>query len=70
LLRKAREASLQRNCSLGEVIDDALRVTLAAQSKSKTGKNFRPLKTFRGTGVQPGVVLTSSADLLEVMEGR
>ena len=68
LLRKAKEVSLQRDCSLGEVIEDALRAALVAQEKSAAAKAGRPLKTYRGSGVQPGVVLTSSSDLLEVME--
>ena len=68
LLAKAREASMRRNCSIGEVIDDALRSSLVAQPKSARQTARRPLKTFRGTGLQPGVELVSSAELLEVME--
>lgn len=70
LLQQAKEESLRQNRSLGEIIEDALRVALSAQPKSVGWEQCRPLKTFRGTGVQPGVVLISSSDLLEVMEGR
>ena len=70
LLQQAKEASLKQNCSLGEVIEDALRATLAGQSKSKRAGRSRPFKTFRGTGLQPGVDLASSAALLEIMEGQ
>jgi len=70
LLQRAKEASLARNCSLGEVIEDALRVTLASRSKSTGAVRTRPLKTFRGSGLQPGVDLASSAGLLEIMEGQ
>lgn len=70
LLKKAKAASIDRNCSLGEVIEDALRIALTDQPKSNRQTPTKPLKTFRGSGVQPGVDLCSSAALLEVMEGR
>jgi hypothetical protein len=69
LLRKARQISLERNLSVGEVVEEALRLTLGAQAKGRPAQR-RKLKTFRGDGLQPGVDLTSSAALLEVMEGR
>lgn len=69
LLEKAKTASIQRNCSLGEVIDDALRCALVESPKGVQREGSRPLKTFRGSGLQPGVDLTSSSGLLEVMEG-
>lgn len=68
LLRKAREASVRRNCTLGEVIEDALRITLNTKRKARTSPAMRPLKTFRGSGVRAGVVLSSSAQLLDLME--
>ncbi|MEI6277865.1 MAG: DUF2191 domain-containing protein [Verrucomicrobiae bacterium] len=70
LLQHAKEASLTRNCSLGEIIEDALRTTLVARSKSGPVRRIRPLKTFRGSGLQPGVDLSSSSGLLEIMEGQ
>lgn len=70
LLARAKEAALARNCPLGELIDESLRVSLAAQSKRKRAAPSKPLKTFRGTGLQPGVDLSSSAALLETMEGK
>jgi hypothetical protein len=69
LLRKARQVSLERNLSVGEVVEEALRLTLGAQAKGRPAQR-RKLKTFRGDGLQPGVDLTSSAALLEVMGGR
>jgi hypothetical protein len=55
---------------LGEVIEDALRVSFAANRKALLPHKAMPLKTFRGNGLQPGVDLASSASLLESMEGR
>lgn len=69
LLRRAKEVSVQRNMSVGEVVEDALRSALG--TKPKRGRGLaRPLKTFRGDGLQPGVDLSSSGALLEVMEDR
>jgi len=70
LLQRAKEASLARNCSVGEVIEDALRATLGSRTKSAGAARTRPLKTFRGSGLQAGVDLMSSAGLLETMEGQ
>ena len=70
LLDQAKQAALEQKCSLGEVIENSLRLALAAQEKRKQAGFSKPLKTFRGTGVQPGVDLSSSAALLDTMEGR
>lgn len=69
LLRQAKAESLWRNLSLSEVVEEALRVILGTQAKGQPRK-IRPLKTMRGGGLLPGVDLTSSASLLETMEGR
>ncbi len=69
LLNQAKQASLERGCSLGEVIDDALRAALIQRKKSATEPLIRPLKTFRGSGLQPGVDLCSSSNLSDLMEG-
>ena len=70
LLRLAREASVRRGCTLSEVVEDALREALASRpKKARTGPG-RVWKTFRGSGVRPGVDPNGSAGLLEVMEER
>ncbi len=70
LLERAKAAALARSCTLGEVIEDALREVLAAKPKPARKGRVRPLLTYRGTGVRPGVDLSSSGSLLETMEGR
>jgi hypothetical protein len=70
LLDEAKRVSLQRRCSLGELIEEALRLALATRPKQKAGRKIRPFRTFRGTGLQPGADLSSNAGLLDVMEGR
>jgi len=70
LLIRAKKLSQERNCTLGEVIEDALRVTLAERSTGKQRNRPQPLKTFRGSGLQPGVDLSASSALLDLMEER
>ena len=69
LLRQAREAALQRGCSLSDLVADSLREALTRRSGSPRRPPAKRLITFRGTGVQPGVDLASSAALLDRMEG-
>jgi hypothetical protein len=70
LLQKAKKISHERQCSLRTVIEDALRAAFARERKSIRSDAPRPLKTFKGTGVQPGIDLSSSAALLDAMESR
>ena len=67
LLELAKKASRERRSTLGEVIEEALRASLAPRPKSSEKK--RPaLVTFKGSGLREGVDLDSSAALLEVMD--
>jgi hypothetical protein len=68
LLKEAKRVSLERNCTLGEVIEDALKISLLAKPKSRRNAGFNPLKTFSGSGVQPGVDLYSNASLADLMD--
>lgn len=43
-------------------------MALATRLKSTGARHFKPLKTFRGTGMMPGVDLNSTSALLEIME--
>ena len=69
LLKEARKHSIERNCSLGEIVDEALRLSLATQKKSSTIAITRSLKTFEGSGIQPGIDLNNNASVLEAMDG-
>jgi hypothetical protein len=63
LLRKAKEISAARNVSVDELVEEGLRVILAARSKAGRS-TVRRLKTFRGDGLQPGIdILRSSSSL-------
>jgi Arc/MetJ family transcription regulator len=70
LLQKARKIAHERRSSLREVIEDALRAALARAQKTTRSSAQRPLKTFKGTGIQPGIDLSSSSALLDAMESR
>lgn len=71
LLRRAREVSVRRGCTLSEVVEDALMIALDSRIKDRRSRSPVPsLKTFQGTGVQPGIDLTSSSGLLDLMEER
>jgi hypothetical protein len=70
LLQKAKKVSRERRCSLRQVIEDALRVAFAKSHKATHAQTSRPVKTFKGSGVQPGIDLSSSSALLDAMESR
>jgi Arc/MetJ family transcription regulator len=69
LLHQAKRAALKSNRSLGEVVEDALRLALLPRRTSRDVPE-QPLKTYGREGVQPGVDLTASAALLDLMDGR
>lgn len=68
LLDLAKKSSRERHLTLGQVIEDALRTTLAARPKAKSSSRKAVLVTYRGSGLREGVDLESSASLLDVME--
>jgi hypothetical protein len=70
LLDLAKKASRERRITLGEMVEEALRLTLAVRTKSCEQPERPQLITFDGTGLMPGVDLDSSASLLESMEAR
>lgn len=70
LLARAKQAALDRHCTLGEIIDDALRAKFFRQRSPASDRKPTRLPTFRGTGLQPGIDLDSTSDLLERMDGQ
>lgn len=58
---------MARHCSLGTVVDEALRKVFAARSKDAPRKKTE-LPVFDGNGIQPGVDLDSSSALFDRME--
>jgi len=69
LLRQAKEISLQRNISVSQVVEEALQSAFGKKANKSRGPALR-FKTFQGDGLQPGVDLSSSSALLDLMEAR
>jgi hypothetical protein len=70
LLEEAKKVSQMRNCTLGEVVDEALALILLPQKKKSTVSPKKAFKTFSGRGVQDGIELDSNSAMAEVMESR
>lgn len=67
LLREAKVAAAASGQTLTELFTDALRHALALRKQGE-GRKTLPLFTFKGDGVLPGVDLTDSSALLDLME--
>ena len=63
ILRAAKERAHERDCTVSEVVVDALRVALSPRPPVKR-RRFQ-LVTFRGKGVRPGIDLDRTSRLLE-----
>jgi hypothetical protein len=68
LLREAKSVAAKTGRTLTEVIQDALRESLARAGRAAQLQEPVELPTFAGRGLQPGVDLDSSAGLLELMD--
>lgn len=71
LLVQAKQVAARSHRSLGEVINDALRLLLA--ERAPEGRHSVRLPTFGGSGLQPGVDLEDKdalAELLDEAEAR
>ena len=68
LLRRAKKAAAESDRTLTAVIEDALRLALVNRPTAARAP-FR-MKTFRGSGLQPGVDINSWSSLLDAMETK
>ena len=68
LLKEAKAVAAAGNRTLTEVIEDALRESLARR-RATAGRARVKLPTFKGDGLQPGVDLNDSAALLDLRSG-
>ena len=69
LLSQAKQLAARTGQTLTAVIEEALRIKLAASRKRKPGAKMT-LTTYGTGGILPGVDLDDSAALLELMEGE
>jgi len=67
LLKEAREVAVQTGRSLSEIVEEGVRVYLG-QRRRKPDPSRVSLATFGQGGLQPGVDLEDSANLLGIME--
>jgi hypothetical protein len=68
LLREAKGYAAATGRTLTAVIEDALREALARRHVHPERRRVR-LRTFKGTGLQPGVDLDDSAALWDLVDG-
>lgn len=70
LIERAKTIAAQTGRSFSEVIDDAVRESMARRDRS-SGEPSRSLPVDRsGGGLMPGVNLDDNAGLLDIIEGR
>jgi hypothetical protein len=70
LLADAKAHAARTGRTLTQVVEDALRESLARRDARPGARKPVDIPTFKGRGVQPGVDLDSSAALLELMDDR
>ena len=67
LLLLAKKRALEEQVSLAKYIEEAVRARLAEDARDITAE-YRPIKTFKGNGLQEGVDLNDSRRLLDLMD--
>jgi hypothetical protein len=68
LLDTAKRRSLEAHVSLASFIESALRDKLAASEIAEGEPEYRPIRTFKGKGLLPGVDLLDSRALGDAMD--
>ncbi len=68
LLHAAKLRAAERRTTLTALITQALRRELADDAVPEPRERIR-LRTFAGTGVQPGIDLTDNASVRDAMDG-
>lgn len=67
LVRRAKKVAAERGTTLTAIIEDALREKLTRPAR-QAKKKKRTLHTFKGDGLRPGVELSSTAALLDLLD--
>ncbi|MGA7304506.1 MAG: ribbon-helix-helix protein, CopG family [Rhodothermales bacterium] len=70
VMRELKKLAVSTNRTLRSVIEDAVRAELGRREQHAGTIEKTKVVTFKGRGTRPGVNLNSSADLLDLMEGR
>lgn len=69
LLAEAKAEAVRSGRTLTQVIEDAVRESLARAAAAESPRRSGPLPTFAGRGLQPGVDLDGTAALTDLMDG-
>jgi hypothetical protein len=69
LYRAVKERAARTGRTVAEIVEDAVRRSLTDGPRDTTVEPLPPLKTYGGSGVLPGVDLTSNAALRDAMDG-
>jgi hypothetical protein len=69
VLAEAKLLAHRSGTTLTAVIEDALRERLSRRARPQTASAPFKLRTFTGSGLQPGVDLDDSAALRDLMDG-
>ena len=67
-MRAAKRRAQETGRTLTQLLEDALRAELLQSARAR--RVAEPLPTYRGTGLQPGVDLSDSSALEDLMSGR
>ncbi len=70
LLEQAKAEAARRNKTLTAMIEEGLRLALANPPAPARQKKLTLPVSRRGGGTMPGVDISNSADLLDILEGR
>lgn len=70
LLKEAKKRAAERGTTLTQVVEEALRESLARAREGEDRSGPVTLTTVGGSGVRPGVDLDDSAALLDLMEAE
>lgn len=68
LLDTAKRRALEAHITLAAFIEDALRDKLTAGEAAEREHEYRPIKTFKGKGLLPGIDLLDSRSLGDAMD--
>jgi hypothetical protein len=68
VLDSAKRHALEAHVSLAAYIEGALRDKLAATEVAESASHYRPLRSFKGEGLLPGVDLMDSRALYDRMD--
>jgi len=70
LLATAKRRALEAHVSLASFIESALRDKLSASETIGREPEYRPILTFSGKGLLPGIDLLDSRSLNDAMDGE